>query len=422
MQDVIAINSKGLITRFVILGVVAAAMLFGWFAIRWQIGSLLANLTASTDPNAAEIAVAAANLAPADPTGAMLAAATSEDQVDSIGLYEETVRLAPNDYRWRVELARAYAQNGQPDRAEAEFGRARELAPEYAAPRWQLGNFYLRQNRDGEAIAELKKAAAHNQTYRDQVFSLAWDFFQKDAIRVEELVDEPAARAHLAFFFAARGVADAALRNWSRLSDPDKARYGYRAVLIADGLYIQRHFPEALDFTKQLGNATDAEPERVSNPSFESNIGEAEASRFGWQIYRTEPKLEITTDGKIQHEGARSLRVTFRGFAKPALANIYQTVVVRPDQKYSLSFWVRIDNLKSQGTPMVEVLNGLNDASIARTQPFAGGTADWQRVTLEFRSPANCTGIFIRTIRGFCGDDCPISGSFWYDDFELTRQ
>jgi hypothetical protein len=193
-------------------------------------------------------------------------------------------------------------------------------------------------------------------------------------------------------------------------------------VLIADGLYIQRHFPEALGFTKQLGNAADVIPERISNPSFEASIGEPDASRFAWQIYRSEAKMEITPDAKVQHEGNRSLRVTFRGFSKPAFANIFQTVVVQPNQNYKLSFWVKTDSLKSIGGPMLDVINGVDDRSIVHSQTFANGTADWQKVTLDFRTPSNCNGIFIRTIRNYCGEDCPISGTFWYDDFELTRQ
>ena len=422
MQDVTTINSRKPIPRIVLAGVMIAALLFGWYSMRWQIGSMLAGLTESTDPNASEIALAAKGLAPSDPAAEFLAAATSDNPGEAIRLYEQTVRMAPNDYRWRVELARAYEQNDQIEQAETEFQRAVELAPSYAHPRWHIGNFYLRQSRNGEAMAELKKAAAHNQTYRDQVFSLVWDYFQKDTERVEEMVDEPAARAHLAYFFAARGVADAALRNWNRLSEADKTRFGYRAVLIADGLYSQRHFPEALGFAKQLDSAVDAEPERISNASFETTIGEAESSRFGWQIYRNEPKVEITTDGKIRREGTRSLRVTFRAFAKSMFANVFQTVVVKPDQKYSLSFWVRTDNLKSLVGPVIEVLNGVDDKSIVRSQPFASGTTDWQRITMEFGTPANCSGIIVRTVRDYCGEDCPVSGSFWFDDFAFTRQ
>ena len=41
---------------------------------------------------------------------------------------------------------------------------------------------------------------------------------------------------------------------------------------------------------------------------------------------------------------------------------------------------------------------------------------------LDFSVPADVDGIEIRTLRWPCnGDDCPISGIVWYDDFVLTR-
>ncbi len=422
MHDLSAITSRTLRARAIIAVVAVLMLVLGWFAVRWQIGNLLADLTDTADPNAAEISLAVRGLAPSDPMAWRLAASATYDTAEAVKFNENAVRLAPNDYRWRIDLARALEQNDETERAEREFKRARELAPEYAAPQWHLGNFYLRQNREAEALAELKLAAAHNQTYRDQVFSLLWDYFQKDPARIEAIVEVPAARAHLAYFLAARGSAEAALRNWGILSDADKERYRYRAVNIADGLYIQRYFDEALGFAKYLGNALDAEPEKVTNPSFESPIGDAERSRFGWQIYRTEPKMEVTTDGKVQHSGSRSMRVTFRGFAKPTFTNILQTIVVQPNRSYSLSFWVRTEELRSAGTPMLEILNGVDDKPIVRSQPFAAGTADWQRVTLDFRSPDNCRGVIIRTIRNYCGDECPITGTFWYDDIELVQR
>jgi len=29
--------------------------------------------------------------------------------------------------------------------------------------------------------------------------------------------------------------------------------------------------------------------------------------------------------------------------------------------------------------------------------------------------------VTIRTVRAYCGDDCPITGTLWYDDFELKK-
>jgi tetratricopeptide (TPR) repeat protein len=422
MQDLVIHTSKTAKPRIIIVVVAIVSLVAAFFAVRWQLGNMLADLTKFDDPNAAEIAAVASDWAPADPVARWLRASTAGDPAEAITLYEQTIQLAPNDYRWRIELARALEQDDQPDRAEAELKRALELAPTYAYPRWHLGNFYLRQDRPDEAIAELKKAGENNQFYRDQVFSLAWDYFNKDPAQLENLAgDEAEARARLAYFFAARGYAPDALRNWNRLTGEEKAKRDYVARVIAQGLFEKRAFPQALEFSRQLGLDVEAAPEAVTNGMFEKGVSQGDGSRFGWALVRNDPNVEMATDTRVKHEGTRSLRTAFKGNVKPGFANIYQTVVVEPGKRYRLRFWVRTENLKSAGMPMLQVVNANDGKLIAGSPPFPGGTADWRELSAEFETPPNCNGITIRTVRGDCGEDCPITGTFWYDDFELSR-
>ncbi len=421
MHDTIVIDVKKIKVRVVLVGAILFLLVFAWFAIRWQIGNLLANLTLASDPNVSEIADLAISWAPADPSAYSLKASAGEETNITVQALVEAVRRAPYDYRWRIELGRAYEQNEQIELAEIELQKGVELAPSYSSARWHLGNFYLRRERENEAIAQLKMAAENSPVYRDQVFSLAWDYFNKDAILIERLAGERSdLRARLAYFFAARGRAEDSLRNWNSLSDEDKEINAVIARSIALGLFDQRHYPEALEFSRQFGGETEAMAEVVTNGSFEKNVGDTGDSRFGWLIVRNDPKFEAVTDSRVKRDGNRSLRVTFKSFIKPGLANIFQTVVVEPNKKYKLRFWLRTENLKSAGVPMIEILNANNDSTIARSQPFPTGTSDWQQVNIEFAAPDACNGISIRTIRAACGEECPITGIFWYDDFVLS--
>lgn len=426
-KDLVVLDNKNLSSRLILIVFVLFAVGLTWFGIRWQLGDMLANLTPPTDPNAASVAALAENLAPSDPLTSWLRASLTDDlpgddATSTLERFEQTVRLAPFDYRWRVDLGRALEQDDKLDRAEAEFKRAVELAPSYAYPRWHLGNFYLRHNRADDGFAQLKKATDNNTEYREQVFSLAWEYFDKDASQVEKLAgDLPETRAGLAYFFAARGRAADSLRNWNLLSDRDKASNWTIGKSIALGLYQQRHFPQALEFSKLNGNDAGANTGMVTNPGFESPITDPENSWFGWQVTRNDSKVEVATDAKVKHQGDRSLRVTFRNFIKPSFANILQTVVVEPKTHYRLHFYVRTENLKSAGGPMIEILNGNDDRPIAQSKTFPTGTNDWQEVTVDFTTPINCDGIHIRTIRSYCGETCAMAGIFWYDDFELAR-
>ncbi|MEO7658306.1 MAG: carbohydrate binding domain-containing protein [Pyrinomonadaceae bacterium] len=423
MKDIVVIDSKGLKMRGVLIAVIVAALIFAWFAVRWQFANLLAKLTPPTDPNAAAVARLAVAWSPADPAGYSLMADAGDDPQTTINAREEAVRLAPNDHRLRTELGRAYEQNDQNDRAEIEFRRAVELAPSYGSTHWYLGNFLLRQERSEEALDELRKSADNNHLYREQVFSLAWDYFDKDPIRIEDLAGvKPEAIANLAYFFAARGRAEESLRNWNKLTEIEKSRRVAVAKAIALGLFDQRHFRQSLEFSKQYGADPDAAPEQISNPSFEKNIGESGDQRFGWQIARNDSKLDISPDNRVVHSGTRSLRMIFKGYGKPSLANLFQTVVVEPGNKYQIRFWVRTENIKSAGPPMLEVLNASDGNPIVTSLTFPDGTSNWQEFNFDFATPADCGAVSIRTVRSFCGENCPITGILWYDDFELIKR
>jgi len=425
MQDLRSIPSGNTRMRLVLVSIVVLVLVFGWFAIRLQIGSMMADLTKPENPAALPTSEFAMAFAPHDPMATWLraSAASGENaESDTVTYLESTVRLSPYDYRWRIELGRAYESVGHGERAEAELKRAVELAPNYAFAHWNLGNFYLRQGRSEDAFAELRRAAQNNQTYREQVFSIAWDYFDKDPTKVEQLAaDTPEARASLALFFAARGRAAHSLRIWNTLTDEEKAANPQIAKSIALGLFQQRSFAEALEFSRQLGIDPEGRPFTVTNGGFEKGVGQQEDSQFGWKVTRNDSKLDISTDSSVRHEGARSLKVSFRNYIKPDLYNLFQTVVVEPNTFYRLTFWVRTENLKSSGGPLIEIVNANDDKVFATSKPFDTGSNDWQEYHVDFHTPQNCTGITIRTARAFCGDQCPIVGIFWYDEFELNR-
>ncbi len=413
--------------RLLLIGVVVVALLFAWFAVRWQIGNMLASLTSPTQQNAADIARLSERLAPSDPRPVWLAAAIEKDNFSSdsleksVRMFEAVVQRSPYDFRWWIELGRAYEQAEKPENAERAFARAVELAPTYTYPHWQFGNFYLRQNRSEEAFAELRKTTERSVAYREQVFSLAWDYFDKDPQRVEELAaDAPDVRATLALFYAARGSADNALRIWNTLSEGEKSQHLDVAGRIARGLFEKRRFRESLAFSVQTGIDPEALPDTITNGGFEKFIGIPDDTLFGWRVLRSEGKIDILPDSNVKYEGTRSLRVAFKGYAKPELQNVVQYVAVQPGSRYRLSFMVRTDNLRSGGPPLLQVISGRENAGIASSEPFATGSADWTPVSVEFTAPENYDGIYIRTGRVSC-EECAITGTIWYDDFRLTK-
>lgn len=422
-------DSKDLRVRLALVAVVLFALVFAWFAVRWQLGNMLAELTPPGNPEAREVSRIAMALAPADPLARWLAARTEKDiftpeKIEaSVRLSEDTVRRSPYDFRWWVELGRAYEQADRPAQAEAAFKRAVGLAPAYANPHWQLGNFYVRQDRSGEAIDELKKTLENNWTYRDQVFSIAWDYFNNDPAQLEQLAgDGPDVRAGLTLFYAARERPADALRVWNTLADAEKARHPTLARTVVTILLDRRHYRYAQEFSRQIGVDTAAQPETVTNGGFEKFLDGTEENHFGWKLLRGDNKLDIDSDGAVRHNGLRSLKVALKGYTRDRLSAVMQVVAVEPLAKYRLSFWIKTENLKSAGPPMLELINANDNKIIAASPAYATGSNDWQQIVIDFDAPENCEGVIIHTARSFCGDPCPITGTLWYDDFEIGRR
>lgn len=422
------IDSSRLPVRLCLIALIIFALVFGWFAVRWQLGNMLAELTMPSEPNAEEIAALSRSLAPSDPLTSWLTANTKRSGVtgdnsdDLLGDLREAVRLSPFDYRWWVELGRGYEQAEKPEMAEQAYLKAIEIAPEYTYPRWQLGNFYLRQNRSEEAFAELKKAAQKNDVYRQQVYSLLWDYYEQDTARLEQIAgDLPDAKASLALFYAARDRAEESLRIWNTLTDEEKKEHREIAKVVAQALYDKRFFQSAIEFVRQLGIEPKARPETIQNGGFEDPISYTDYNYFNWRVSPTE-KMDLNLDAAQKREGARSLRVTFNDFSNPQLNAIYQTIVVNPGARYVLSFWLKTENLKSAGTPVLDIVDRQNDKILATSEPFPVGTNDWHEMRIEFTAPEDTQAVYLRTARVFCGDNCPLVGAFWYDDFKLTKR
>lgn len=427
-QQVKKINSRRLPVRLALAVVIVLALAFGWFTARWQFGNMLAGLTLPTQPNAKEIAKTAKSFAPNDPMTSWLLATTGKDVFtpqnleQSLRDTEQAVRLAPYDFRWWVELGRAYEQAELSEKAERAYLRGVELAPTYTYPHWQLGNFYLRQNRTEEAFNELKKAAADNDIYRQQVFSIAWDFYEQDTAQIERIAGElPDSKAGLAKFYAVKERAEDSLRVWNTLSAEEKQNNELIARLVARVLYDKGYLQSAVQFINQIGIEPGVAPETIHNGGFEEKIDEPENVYFGWKIGKTD-KLTVKLDPSRKHSGERSLRLAFNGLSAPQLYDIAQTIATKPGKKYRLGFWIKTEDLKSAGPPMLEIINAETAVGITASQPFPTGTNDWRQITLDFTAPEDAEGVVVRTVRSFCGDGCPIVGTVWYDDFELKDE
>jgi hypothetical protein len=434
-------DARTLPVRLLLIVPVVLALVGSWYATRWYVGNFVAEYapqisdeTLSEDELAAkklETAESAMKLAPNDPwthwvvAGLKNGSIKPEDRVEVLKQYEEAVRLSPNDYRFWVSLGRARGQDGDFAGGEKALRRAVELAPSYADPRWHLGNLLLRAGRGDEAFTELRRAAEADTRLRPQIFNAAWFVYGENVDAIMAAVGgSAAARAEFAVYVAGRGRFEDALRLWSSLSVVEKTEQSTNGEALMKALLAARRHRAALDIARDLNRgAPAAKLGEIFNPGFEADIDATGTNIFGWKVTSV-PQAQIGVDESNRHDGMRSLRIAFKSPSILAFANISQLIVVEPNVQYRLEYYVRTEELKSGGRPVVQVLDSADETkSLAVSQPLPVGTRDWQVETLEFRAPPQSEAVVVRVTRASCGADavCPIFGLVWYDDFNLQR-
>lgn len=426
---------RGRAARIVAAAAFLPVIAFAWTAVRWQIGNMLGEITPPSSPDVIEIAEAAGNLSPHDPAVKWLLATSRYNPSDmrSIEAYAESlkdvVRMAPADYRWWVELGRAYEQSGQAMRAREALSVAVSVNRGYAYPAWQLGNFELRSGDADRGVAELVRSAKLSSVYRDQVFPVLWDFFDRDASRLDSVTGADSEMlSALTKFYASKELADEAVSAWSRMDPAQRQDNMQIGLLVARALFEKRYFRASAEMLKTLGTEPEAVAGMIVNGGFESEVTEKKETLFGWYLVKKD-KVDVRQDRIVKRSGQGSLRMGFKGFNGAELTNLFQYFAVDSDATYRLTVAVRTEGLKSEAPVTVDVA-GVQSANLRKTEVVPGtlasaeipsGTGDWKELVLDFTVPPGVQGLQVRVNRISCGDACPIVGTLWLDDVVLQR-
>ncbi|HEV7859150.1 MAG TPA: hypothetical protein VGO91_11080 [Pyrinomonadaceae bacterium] len=434
MEQLKFIEVRTPLARVLLLLPVLLALVCSWYALRWYVGNTIVEYAPSLDEGALETARSGLGIAPDDPLAHWTVAGLERRSLDPellpdvVRQYEEAVGLSPNDYRLWMDLGVAREQAGDVAGGEKALRRAVLLAPAYADPRWFLGNLLLRAGRQDEAFAELRRAGdANPATYRPQIFNLAWQVYGGNAAEMKRAVGESAAaRGALAAYLSGRGRTDDALDLWSSLNTMEKQDQREVGEGLMSALVSAKRYRAALGLFRDLSAEGDAAVPvgQFQNGGFENELaGGATANPFGWQL-KSVPQAQIGLDPRHRHAGERSLRVTFNASNAFNFDNISQLVVVEPSTQYRLECYVRTDELKSAGAPVIEIVDSSDGSVLTTSGALPVGKNDWQPLTIDFKTTGKTEAVTVRTGRVPCameGSVCPIFGTIWYDDFNLQR-
>ncbi|MBD0276058.1 MAG: hypothetical protein ICV73_29540, partial [Acetobacteraceae bacterium] len=301
-----------------------------------------------------------------------------------------------------MDIGSAYDRAGDAAAAQAAFEQAVRLAPHYARPRWQLGNFLLRSGRRREAFSELRLAATSDPALLPAFFDLAWHDSGGAAGQALGIV-QPRTRDErlaLALFFQRRGSTAEAVSLFRQSAPSPAERRRFAAELLAADRFREAHtaLAEAATPASAGGDEGPDPAPGLTGLGFEDRA--AEESAFDWQLPARGRKVSAVKDTQVSRDGAASLRVEWVGDDAPRLPVASRLVLVSPATRYRLSFAARTEDLVTGGLPLVLIKDakgsfagdgrgaGKDEAApLARSPSMPTSSGGWQNFAVVFTTP-----------------------------------
>jgi hypothetical protein len=420
-----------MVAKLTMTAIVLLAVTTSWFVVRWYLANTLAEYLVP-EPSQLETARMAVSWAPGDPyphwrLGKLIQNNFPSDQIPlAVAEYEKAVSLSPNDYRFWMDLGAALEQAGDSDKAERALRAAVKLAPSYSYPSWHLGNLLLREGRYEEAFAELHRASEANHELRPQLFNLAWQVNKDDfEVLLASVGKEPETRAQFSQYLTSRGRFDEGLRVWNTLSESEKKLHHATGQNMVESFLTAKHYLQAVEIWNSvaLGVAARAEPGHIIDGGFEENVSLGHGGVFCW-LFESAPQTQVGVDSDVARTGDKSFRISFQVRTKLQAINVSQLVPVRPNTEYDFEYYLKTEKLVSAAPPIVVVLDGVGETTLASSGPAPMGDNDWQRQSLSFKTGAKTEAVRLKISPTSCTDSsvCPIFGMVWYDDFDLKSR
>ena len=431
-----------------LIAVLALAVWAGKFIIKnFLAASLLAYGRQS------ESTAAAAGYAPANPevlaarARYLLYRADEPRPEEAIAALQQATAASPRDYRYWLELGKAYDSQGQPQQAESALERAVSLAPRYFEPRWALANSRLRAGKADAALTDFREAIAlsgggYGNASPQPDRNVTLNAFNAingalgmnlEALRSVTPADS-AARSYLAEFLATHEALDQALEIWRILPTDDLNSYRSLAAQLTRELQGKNRFHEAREVWQKLSDAEGILPEDspnlIANPGFEQtplrekyvgviDLGEG----FDWVIRRhTEVRAARSTEAA--RSGSYGLRLVFTASMNSVFQEVSHLAAVEPARQYRLSYFAKTKNLSSlpNETPFVEITDAANPAAFSLRSVAPSGTTEWSEQAIGFTTTENTRGLRL-TIRApqVKTIDRGRLPELWLDDFKLEK-
>ena len=317
-----------------------------------------------------------------------------------------------DDYLW-LELGNTKEELGNTAGALAAMDQAVRWAPFYAHTHWQRGNLLLRMGQPVDAFAELRNAAAANQTYFPNLIDLAWGVSRGDVKATEDLIGVSNDNERLALirYLAVKGEGNEALDQLRLLSTPLSAE---KIKEIVHLLLTARAFREAFEF---LGGSDTS----ILNAGFEEPFVLNDTG-FGWIVTPQQTRHRLAVDVSEELEGTKSLQISLDGDWTPSTPLLSQTIIVEPERTYRVFFSVKTRDLVTGGPPVIIVSDATNNQLLGKSENLPTATSPWRQLSFDFTTLPTSQAAVISLQRNNCDSStCPIFGTLWLDQFRIEQ-
>lgn len=364
---------------------------------------------------------------------------------DAVRDLQKAAQLSPHDYRYHLELGRAFAMNGDNARAEQALQKAVITAPNYFETHWMLANFFLRAGKTEETVNAFRRAlelsggrkGTPDRNAAMSAYAALASLIASDSSLLTRVTPSDAvSQSYAAAFLADTGALDQALTLWRELPQSEPASYRSLLFRLLDRAQHLRRFNDAHEVWRKFLQMDSSEAaqnygqpdELIFNAGFEQpaisekypDMAFAQTG-FDW-IIRLHPEVRVRRDGLRRHTGAQSLRLTFNAVMHTEFQEVSQLIPVEPSQMYQLKCFVRTERMPDRDMPFLELRDAASEAAPAVRVNVPGGNHDWRELALEFITLPNAQAMRL-TIRSplqtiFSATN---QGELWLDDFTLEK-
>lgn len=414
MQSVGALRQSRSVSLVLLSVCIAVAAVYAWLAVRNYEASRSAS---SLNPALIRRAIA---LAPRDAAHQDLLCRyllfDKQDAPAAAPYCQRATELNPNQSAYWLHLALAYFQLGQVQQQEEAIRKAVAIDPTTPDVAWEAGNFFLVQGKIPDALHQFSVVIRGDPNMAGAALDQCWRVLHNVSAMEAVLPPDPEVYLQFIDLLIKKNAWPAANQAWSALLKLNRPFDFRHALFYVDALLRNRDAVSADEAWKQLAARSPVLSRYISPGNLIVNGDFAEEilnSGLDWH-YVPQAGITLTVDTTQFHSGNESVVISFGQTGGDA--GLYQFVPVSPNTQYTLSAWVKSEELKSANGPALSVSDAYNNTRYAMT-PETVGTTPWHVVEANFQTGPDTKLVVVRVVRDPA--NTRILGQFWIDNVSL---